>query len=164
MGPPGPVTGLKKKNIYIYIYTHIILQHVTFHSSPNYTSYSPLYPVPSIVTFNIVQLLAAFLQKFISIKNIFNSTEFNSFLLMCRIISQINNNNNNNNNNKHISGRNYITCSTNSKYRRNAREYTPKHGCFRYIILNILHKCDNKDNNNNNTVINFITPCIYVMM
>jgi hypothetical protein len=31
------------------------------------------------------------------------------------------------------------------------QRYMPyKHGCFRYIIVNTLHKSDNKDNDNNN--------------
>jgi hypothetical protein len=54
-------------------------------------------------------------------------------------------------------GRNNITCSTDCKYRTAATLYTPeKMVGFRYIIVNTLHKGDNKDdddddkNNNNN--------------
>ena len=56
-------------------------------------------------------------------------------------------------------GRNNSTCSTNCKYRTAATIYTVKKMIsFRYIIVNTLHKGDNKDddddddddNNNNN--------------
>ena len=48
-------------------------------------------------------------------------------------------------------GQNNITCSTICKYRTAATQYTLETlVCFRYIIVNTLHKGDNKDNNNNN--------------
>jgi hypothetical protein len=64
--------------------------------------------------------------------------------------------NNNNNNNTYIHvmgsatvtvqniilGRSNITCSTNCKYRTAATLYPINMGCFRYIIVNALHKGD----------------------
>ena len=49
-------------------------------------------------------------------------------------------------------GRNNITCSTNCKYRTAATLYVYRRNtdCFRYIIVNILHKGDNKDDDDNN--------------
>ena len=48
-------------------------------------------------------------------------------------------------------GRNNITCSTNCKYSSCNTTYSRNMVCVRYIIVNILHKADN--NNNNNTAI-----------
>jgi hypothetical protein len=44
-------------------------------------------------------------------------------------------------------GRNNITCSTNCNYRTAAPPYTLETWfvCFKYIIVNTLHKGDNKD-------------------
>ena len=52
-------------------------------------------------------------------------------------------------------GRNNNTCSTYCKYRTDATQCTYKHGFFRYIIVNILHKSDNKDydDDDNNKII-----------
>jgi hypothetical protein len=43
-------------------------------------------------------------------------------------------------------GQNNITCSTDCKYRTAAALYTSLNmACFRYIIINILHKGDKKE-------------------
>jgi hypothetical protein len=47
-------------------------------------------------------------------------------------------------------GRNNITCSTNCKYRTAATLYPGNMVCFRYIIVDTLHKCDDDDDNDNN--------------
>jgi hypothetical protein len=47
-------------------------------------------------------------------------------------------------------GRSNITYSTNFKYKKTATLHPRNMFCFRYIIVNTLHKGDNKDNNNNN--------------
>jgi len=44
--------------------------------------------------------------------------------------------------------RNNITCSTDCKYRTAAALHTIDYCFFKYIIVNTLHKGDNKDNNN----------------
>jgi len=36
--------------------------------------------------------------------------------------------------------------------------------CFRYIIVNTLRKCDNKENNNNNNIIIIIIIIIIVTL
>jgi len=46
---------------------------------------------------------------------------------------------------------NNITCSTNCKLQNSCNTVCPTNMvCFRYIIVNILHKDDDDDNNNNN--------------
>jgi hypothetical protein len=65
-----------------------------------------------------------------------------------------NNKNNNNNNNKYktFHGRNNMTCTVpQTVYIEELQNYMPTNTvCFRYIIVNILHKGDNNDANNNN--------------
>jgi len=53
-----------------------------------------------------------------------------------------------------FNGSNNITCSTNCKYGTAATMFTLETWfCFLYVTINILHKCDNKDNS-----INKLTP------
>jgi hypothetical protein len=51
-----------------------------------------------------------------------------------------------------LHGRNKVTCSTNCKYRTTATLYTldTRFVCFKYIIVNTLHKSANKNTNTNN--------------
>jgi hypothetical protein len=66
---------------------------------------------------------------------------------------------------KHINAGNNITYSKNCKYRTTATlKYPNKLVCFRYIIVNTLHKNDKCDNNNNNNNNNNIIIIIIIII